>query len=186
MEDLYSVLGVSKTASSDEIKRAYRVLAMKYHPDRNPGDTVAEEKFKSISSAYSILGDEQKRREYDMRSDYSYTTSQSSYNNSGTGSYYDPFAQWANNSDSYNTQFHRTYYTYTTSSDHNTNSNITKAEYFAMLIQKAIILMLCMFFFRFSFLFLPVGPLLCLFGFVKSITGISEALRGLLAPTKTK
>jgi len=64
-EDLYSVLGVAKTASADEITKAYRKLAKKLHPDLNPGDTVAEAKFKEISHAYSILNDEDKRGQYD-------------------------------------------------------------------------------------------------------------------------
>ncbi|MDJ0513387.1 MAG: DnaJ C-terminal domain-containing protein [Methyloceanibacter sp.] len=64
-EDLYSVLGVAKTASADDITKAYRKLAKKLHPDLNPGDTVAEEKFKEISHAYSILNDEDKRGQYD-------------------------------------------------------------------------------------------------------------------------
>ena len=64
-QDLYAVLGVSKTASTDEIKKAYRTLAFKYHPDRNPGDKAAEEKFKAINAAYDVLGDETKRSQYD-------------------------------------------------------------------------------------------------------------------------
>ena len=64
-EDLYSVLGVSKTASADEVTKAYRKLAKKLHPDLNPGDEVAEDKFKEISHAYSILNDEEKRGAYD-------------------------------------------------------------------------------------------------------------------------
>jgi molecular chaperone DnaJ len=63
----YDVLGVSKDATQDEIKKAYRKLAQKYHPDVNPGNKEAEEKFKEISDAYSILGDEQKRKQYDDR-----------------------------------------------------------------------------------------------------------------------
>ncbi|KTD09062.1 molecular chaperone DnaJ [Legionella gratiana] len=64
--DYYELLEVSRTASDAEIKKAYRKLAMKYHPDRNPGDSAAEEKFKEIQSAYSILSDPQKRSAYDQ------------------------------------------------------------------------------------------------------------------------
>ena len=64
-EDLYSVLGVAKTARAAEITKAYRKLAKKLHPDLNPGDKAAEEKFKKISAAYGIVGDEEKRGRYD-------------------------------------------------------------------------------------------------------------------------
>jgi molecular chaperone DnaJ len=63
--DPYSVLGVDRKASADEIKKAYRKLARQYHPDRNPDDTKAEERFKEIQSAYDILGDADKRKQYD-------------------------------------------------------------------------------------------------------------------------
>ncbi|MFP5440238.1 MAG: molecular chaperone DnaJ [Gammaproteobacteria bacterium] len=63
--DLYEVLGVAKDASADDIKKAYRKLAMKHHPDRNPDDKAAEEKFKEVQSAYEILSDDQKRGAYD-------------------------------------------------------------------------------------------------------------------------
>ncbi|MDD9950241.1 MAG: DnaJ domain-containing protein [Zetaproteobacteria bacterium] len=65
MSDYYEVLGVTKGASVDEVKRAYRKLAMKYHPDRNAGDTAAEEKFKKISEAYAVLSDPEKKKQYD-------------------------------------------------------------------------------------------------------------------------
>ena len=64
--DYYEVLGVDKSASKDEIKKAYRKLAMKYHPDRNPGDKSAEEKFKEAAEAYEVLSDDQKRQRYDQ------------------------------------------------------------------------------------------------------------------------
>lgn len=64
-KDYYKILGVAKTASDDEIKKAYRKLAKQYHPDKNPGDKVAEAKFKEISEAYDVLGDPQKKKYYD-------------------------------------------------------------------------------------------------------------------------
>lgn len=64
--DYYEVLGVPRTATADEIKSAYRKLAMKYHPDRNPGDKAAEEKFKEAAEAYDVLHDAEKRQRYDQ------------------------------------------------------------------------------------------------------------------------
>lgn len=64
-KDLYSILGVTKSSSAEEIKKAYRKIAMKYHPDRNPGDKEAEAKFKEAASAYETLSDPQKRQHYD-------------------------------------------------------------------------------------------------------------------------
>lgn len=65
-EDYYKLLGVNKSATKDEIKKAFRKLAMKYHPDKNKDDKAAEEKFKKINEAYAVLSNDEKRKQYDM------------------------------------------------------------------------------------------------------------------------
>ena len=64
-DDYYKILGVDKKADAEAIKKAYRKLALKYHPDRNPGNKEAEEKFKKISEAYAVLSDPEKRKQYE-------------------------------------------------------------------------------------------------------------------------
>jgi len=73
VKDLYTTLGVAKTADAAEIKRSYRKLTQQYHPDKNPGDKEAENKFKDVSSAYEVLGDADKRKNYDEFGDMSLT-----------------------------------------------------------------------------------------------------------------
>ena len=63
----YNTLGVSRNANKDDIKRAYRRLVQKYHPDRNPGNKAAEEKFKQVREAYDVLSDKEKRADYDRQ-----------------------------------------------------------------------------------------------------------------------
>ncbi len=119
MEDLYAILGVSKSAGADEIKKAYRNLAFKYHPDRNPGDSEAEAKFKEVNAAYSVLGDESKRKQYDMgASSTMYGSSgYSSENSAGTGTYgtADPFEEFFKKTGTY-------YYTYRTHNSQRTDT----------------------------------------------------------------
>ncbi|HRQ83962.1 MAG TPA: DnaJ domain-containing protein, partial [Flavobacteriales bacterium] len=67
--DYYSILGVSRSASTEEIKKAYRKLARKYHPDLNPNDTEAEKRFKEINAANEVLSDPDSRRKYDQYGD---------------------------------------------------------------------------------------------------------------------
>ncbi len=81
-KDYYSVLGVSKTASAEEIKKAYRKLARTYHPDANPDDPTAEAKFKEVGEAYAVLGDDTKRRQYDR-----YGKDFAKYGQPGAGAY---------------------------------------------------------------------------------------------------
>ena len=64
-KDFYKVLGVSKSASSDELKKSYRKLAREFHPDKNPGNKTAEDRFKEASEAYDVLSDDKTRKEYD-------------------------------------------------------------------------------------------------------------------------
>lgn len=73
VKDLYQHLGVSRTATPEELKKAYRKLTRQYHPDRNPGDAEAEERFKDVSTAYEVLGDADKRKLYDEFGDISLT-----------------------------------------------------------------------------------------------------------------
>ena len=69
-KDYYEVLGVNKDASAEDIKKSYRKLAMKYHPDRNPDNPKAEEQFKEAKEAYEMLSDDQKRAAYDQYGQY--------------------------------------------------------------------------------------------------------------------
>src|SRR5690349_15564092 len=64
--DYYEALGIERSATLDDVKKAYKKLALKYHPDRNPGNSEAEEQFKECSSAYAVLSDPDKRRRYDQ------------------------------------------------------------------------------------------------------------------------
>lgn len=87
-QDPYELLGVDRSASSEEIKSCYRKLAMQYHPDRNPGDAVAEERFKEISHAYDILIDPDKRTAYDR---FGHAAFQGPGGGAGGGGFHDPF-----------------------------------------------------------------------------------------------
>ena len=70
MENYYDILNIPKNAGEEEIKKALRTLAMQYHPDKNPGDKIAEEKFKKVNEAYSVLSDPIKKRDYDLKLQY--------------------------------------------------------------------------------------------------------------------
>src|SRR3982075_131069 len=86
--DYYEVLSVSRQASLEEIKRSYRKLAVKFHPDKNPDDPHAEEKFKELGEAYDVLMDEEKRAAYDRFGHAAFTQGAGGF---GRGGFHDPF-----------------------------------------------------------------------------------------------
>ncbi len=87
--DYYDILGVPKGSSADEIKKAYRQLALKYHPDRNPDDKVAEDKFKELGEAYDVLGDADKKAAYDRHGHAAFSAGAGA--GAGRGGFHDPF-----------------------------------------------------------------------------------------------
>lgn len=190
MEDLYTVLGVTKNASADEIKKAYRDAAFKYHPDRNQGNAAAEEKFKSISAAYSVLGDETKRAEYDRYgSTDSYARAsynRSAYDSSSAGFTGDPFGTdfWTwyeeamknSRTGTGGTRFYR--YTY----EEPEETVPPKQAAFSALIRHILFFFIGLAFLRYSWILLPFGPILCLAAIVNGFTGTIRALRILFSP----
>ena len=202
MDDLYSVLGVSKTATEDDIKKAYRTQAFKYHPDRNPGDKTAEEKFKQVNAAYEVLGDKTKRAQYDRYGSSSYTSYESdassgAYGNAyggfygqrgygtGYGQQEDAFYQWFNSAFQ---EANRRQSEQQTQQDawqayyrQQTQRPMGRGESFASLIQNVVIFGLGLFFLRASLWLIPVGPILCFAAIIKGAKGMSRAVRGLFA-----
>lgn len=192
MEDLYEVLGISRTATQNEIKSAYRKLAVKYHPDKNPGNKEAEEKFKKISAAYEVLSDETKRRQYDSYGSTSDTGSSS--NGYGYGSYgYGQGwqQQWrqggwqtgwqTETQDDFNDAFNQ-WFNYSRQSQQNRRTEPqTKAESLIYILQKVAILAIGVWSFRISWIILPFGPILSVAAIINGFTGITRGLGKLLS-----
>src|SRR6266404_1035084 len=88
--DYYEVLGLQKEVTDEEIKKAYRKLAVKYHPDKNPGDKTAEEKFKELGEAYEVLNDPQKRAAFDQYGHAAFDRRAGGFGRGG-GGFHDPF-----------------------------------------------------------------------------------------------
>ncbi len=191
MSNYYDILGVPKNATADEIKKAYRTLAFKYHPDRNQGNAEAEEKFKQISAAYDVLGDEAKRRQYDMgysTDSYSTAGNQSqNYQRQYQYTYQNPFGdenfwEWFNgaqfrsrNQQTQNTNHYYNQYDY---SNH-TNEPETKRDHLSMLFLKILQTFVGFTFFRFSWIIIPFGPIICIGVIVNGISGVIKSLKGL-------
>ena len=197
MSNYYDILGVPKNATADEIKKAYRTLAFKYHPDRNQGNAEAEEKFKQISAAYDVLGDEAKRRQYDMGG-----YSQSSYSNAGSQTqqqyqrqyqytYQNPFgednfwewfngAQWrSRNQQAQNSNNNYSQYHYTQDEEPQ-----TRGSYFSTFVLKVLQTLVGLMFFRFSWFIIPFGPIICIGVIASGVTGAIRSLKGLLKPNR--
>jgi len=188
LKNHYETLNLSKNATAEEIKSAYRKLAMKYHPDRNPGNKDAEEKFKEISAAYEVLSDENKRREYDMfgatRNSSSYSNSSNQWGNQQTyNQEEDPLWQWFNsnfNNRTYNSndssRTHYQYYTYKQPK----SENESLLERLLSIFINIVIVFICVRFFKYSWLIFPIGPILCFILLVKGITGFIRGLSKLI------
>ena len=183
MEDYYALLGVSKSASQDEIKKAYRNLAFKYHPDRNPGDKSAEEKFKKITEAYSVLSDSNKRAQYDAGGAFNYGQSQqwNQWQHSQQGGpyeSYDPFREWENFANS-----NRRYY-YSNYSNTQNEPTLSRAEAFSQLIWKVLQILIGLWSIRFSIFLFPIGPIISFAAVVNGFSGASKALKALFRKNK--
>lgn len=189
MSDYYDILGVSKSASAEEIKKAYRNLAFKYHPDRNPDDKVAEEKFKQISQAYDVLGDEKKRADYDRYGSTGnagtsyYDNAQSAYQNYYRQSYTenpfeseDTFWQWFSGGNTQNNGNYRRYYEYNNSS----KKSYTKSELFVNFVLKVLQIFVGFGLFKILWFFIPFGPLVCLGLIWNGFSGAMKSLRMIL------
>ncbi len=198
MSNYYEILGVSKNATADEIKKAYRTLAFKYHPDRNPGNTAAEEKFKQISAAYDVLGDEAKRRNYDLggyssENAYSNSSTQQQYQRQYQYTYSNPFGddnfwEWFNsaqfrsrNQQTQNTNNYYNQYDYSNSGD---REPLSKRDNLSMLFLKALQTFVGFTFFRFSWIIIPFGPIICIGVIVNGISGVIKSLKGLFRSSR--
>lgn len=177
MKDLYEALGISRSASAGEIKKAYREAAFRYHPDRNPDDSHAEERFKEISAAYAVLGDSEKRARYDRYgSADSYAQAEQRAYSGGSGQ--DPFngdfwewyAATMRQAQSEQNEYRRS----------QQNRQPTKKEAFASMIRYGLILGAGLFFFRFSWILLPIGPLLSIAAIINGAIGLTRSIQILL------
>lgn len=196
-QDLYATLGVQKTASAEEIKKAYRNLAFKYHPDRNPGDKAAEEKFKAINAAYDVLGDETKRRQYDSYGSFD-NTFQSAYRGQsgpysggqyggygqyGQGDYDDMFWQWfGGNWQSGQNPNARRSYSWERGESQSQSRETLRAQFFSKAGQALVsVLAGCT-----IGLMLPLVGFICFFSAIDGVLGAVKAAAALIKRGKSK
>lgn len=163
--DYYDTLGVSREATADQIKKAFRERALESHPDRNPGNPAAEEKFKKINEAYSTLSDPDKKNRYDLGG---YTT--------------DDFHTARPSADSpYGSQYGQQYtWTYTTNGGARHEEPLSRREAFEMLLRSVLSFVAGILLFRLATVFGIFGILICISvigrGFMNSLRAISLLL----------
>ena len=186
--DYYDILGVSRDADEEEIKKAYRKKAFQYHPDRNQGNREAEEMFKKVGEAYSVLSDPQKRAAYD-RGEQEPNSAYGTYANPGYG--YDPWG-YGQNDDYGRTGTDGGYgwswfgpfgfgYYRTGDSSRRERENSSRRAYtmkdgIQMLIKNSLLLLVSVFLFRYAIFFGMFGLVLCITLFGSSISNVINAL----------
>ncbi|NLM00945.1 MAG: J domain-containing protein [Treponema sp.] len=189
MEDLYAVLGVSKNASAEQIKKAFRKLALQYHPDKNPNNPAAEEKFKKINAAYSVLGDEMKRKQYDLygtteRHSSAYGSSYGQNTQGANTNDFDDLWRWYTQQAQKANEQRRYYSNY--SDENYQEQKFTKRDALRMILRNAISIFAIMIFGRFLLFIFPIGPIFVLMTLFRSGFGILRGIKLLFSAKSTK
>lgn len=180
MQDYYDILKVPRDADPEQIKKSFRKLALKYHPDRNPGNTAAEDQFKKINEAYSVLSDPDKKSRYDLggytteeqqRRDYAEQSAQNAYGQY-SWTYYGPFGFSDGDPSGRNGAYNRP----DRDDFSGFNDSYTRREAFQLLVRSLLSMAAGVLLFRFSLLFGIFGILICVSaigkGFLNSLRAI--------------